>query len=178
MRAADLDQVLGLAAACPEAPQWTAANYASYLDANPKANPALIRVAIVVAQADKIAGFAAATLRPDPEPVNASQNICELDSIAVHPAARCQGVGAELLRAVLAWAVTHKATRLVLEVRASNTAALRLYRRFGLRLQGRRPRYYTHPEEDALLLDIPVTEARQKAPFSTEKVIEGGPPRC
>jgi ribosomal protein S18 acetylase RimI-like enzyme len=39
-----------------------------------------------------------------------------------------------------------------LEVRESNAAAIALYLRFGFEVKGRRPGYYRHPEEDALLL--------------------------
>ena len=41
---------------------------------------------------------------------------------------------------------------LTLEVRASNTAAIALYRACGLGCIGRRPKYYRNPPEEALLL--------------------------
>ena len=41
---------------------------------------------------------------------------------------------------------------LTLEVRASNAAAIALYRSCGLGSIGRRPNYYRQPPEDALLL--------------------------
>ena len=40
----------------------------------------------------------------------------------------------------------------MLEVRASNIAALRFYEHHSFEIAGRRPRYYTAPVEDALLL--------------------------
>lgn len=183
----DLDSVLALAAACPEAPCWTAADYAAYL-APPGPGSALLRAAFVAVLPEnpaRIPGFAAATLRPDPEapadrPTKSSPTplVCELDSLAVSPEARRRGLGSALLRAVLGWAAERGAGRLVLEVRASNAAALALYERFGLRTEGRRPRYYAHPEEDALLLGTTITSAPRRFPFSTENGIEGGPPRC
>ncbi|MGA8109749.1 MAG: GNAT family N-acetyltransferase [Acidobacteriaceae bacterium] len=182
MLAADLDAVLAIAAACPEAPRWTAADYAAYFAAS-EATPSLLRAAVVaIRPVSSILGFAAATLRPDPAATGSQSGpgstLCELDSIAVPPDGRRQGIGAALLRAALAWAAQHAARRLVLEVRASNTPALALYRRDGLRIEGRRPRYYAHPEEDALLLGTDVTFAPARNPFSTEIPIEGGPPRC
>lgn len=157
---ADLDPVLALAAASPEAPQWPQNIWASYLP--PQPHPALLRTAVVAVQHSTILGFACATLLPDSQPTDAQpasrqQNLCELDSIAVHPSARRRGIGAALLREILAWAAAQRVRRLVLEVRASNAAALRLYQSLGLAEEGRRPRYYTHPEEDALLLGTPVT---------------------
>src|SRR5204863_150181 len=44
------------------------------------------------------------------------------------------------------------ATKATMEVRGSNRAALALYDRLGFRVAARRPKYYTRPEEDALIL--------------------------
>ena len=43
---------------------------------------------------------------------------------------------------------------LSLEVRVSNHAAAALYRKFGFREVGVRPRYYANDGEDALLMDL------------------------
>jgi ribosomal-protein-alanine N-acetyltransferase len=42
--------------------------------------------------------------------------------------------------------------RATLEVRESNLAARRLYERLGFTITAKRPKYYTEPEEDALIL--------------------------
>jgi len=47
-----------------------------------------------------------------------------------------------------------QARRVHLEVRESNTAARKLYERWGFREVGRRKSYYSGPPEDALLLEI------------------------
>ena len=57
-----------------------------------------------------------------------------------------------MLGEALKWAQTFEATHAILEVRASNLAALRFYTRHKFEVVGRRPRYYTAPVEDALLL--------------------------
>jgi ribosomal-protein-alanine N-acetyltransferase len=41
-----------------------------------------------------------------------------------------------------------------LEVRESNTAAIRLYEKSGFRLTGRRIRYYQKPVENAVIMDL------------------------
>jgi len=148
---ADLDPILAIASASPEAPQWPPAAYGSYLTSDP-ASPNLLRNAIVAVLRDHIEAFAAATLLLD-----GAQNLCQLDSMAVHPQARRQGLATALLRALLEWAAFNHAHHFSLEVRASNAPAIRLYQRFGLRPEGLRPRYYAHPEEDALILGMPVT---------------------
>jgi ribosomal-protein-alanine N-acetyltransferase len=80
----------------------------------------------------------------------------EILNFAVRTESRRRGIGAALLRAVMDWGKSFPAEKAMLEVRASNLAALRFYERFGFRLAGRRPRYYSAPVEDALLLTAPI----------------------
>lgn len=75
-----------------------------------------------------------------------------INTLAVAPAARRTGLATALLRQVMAEAALAGATKATLEVRASNSAALALYGRLGFHVAAQRPRYYTHPEEDALIL--------------------------
>lgn len=77
-----------------------------------------------------------------------------LMTLAVDPAARRQGIGAELLRRALAVGRAEGARRALLEVRASNAAALRLYERAGFRQFSVREKYYTNPVEDAVLMEL------------------------
>jgi [ribosomal protein S18]-alanine N-acetyltransferase len=151
LQSGDLDVVLAIAAAFSEAPRWPRSAWPAYLaSADPKES--LLRAAFVAADGSAVLGFAAATLLLDGQ-----ENRAELDSMAVHPSARRRGLGTSLLRAVVAWAVENGARRLSLEVRASNAPALQLYARFGFLPEGRRPGYYTDPEDDALLLGMAVT---------------------
>lgn len=76
-----------------------------------------------------------------------------LMTLAVDPALRRQGFGRALLRGAMALGRAQGATRALLEVRASNTAALRLYEREGFRRVAVRPRYYVNPVEDAVLME-------------------------
>ena len=75
-----------------------------------------------------------------------------INNLAVVPEKRRQGVAAALLEHVLSEGARLKAPRTTLEVRRSNAAALKLYERFGFSVAGVRRGYYTHPEEDALIL--------------------------
>ena len=75
-----------------------------------------------------------------------------INSLAVAPALRRQGVGSELMRAVLAKAREEGATKATLEVRRSNEPARALYERLGFDVEAIRPDYYTNPREDALIL--------------------------
>lgn len=77
-----------------------------------------------------------------------------INNLAVDPAWRGRGFGRLLLRAVLDVARGEGVQRATLEVRRSNQPALRLYAGAGFAEAGVRARYYTHPEEDALLLAL------------------------
>lgn len=75
----------------------------------------------------------------------------DITNVAVFPAARRQGVGRALIQAVADYAAEQALVRVTLEVRASNAAAIALYEGFGFVQDGRRPRFYSDPTEDALL---------------------------
>jgi [ribosomal protein S18]-alanine N-acetyltransferase len=75
-----------------------------------------------------------------------------INTLAVAPAARRGGLATALLRHVMAESATAGARSATLEVRASNRAALALYTGLGFNVAGRRLKYYTQPEEDALIL--------------------------
>jgi ribosomal-protein-alanine N-acetyltransferase len=91
-----------------------------------------------------VAGLLLASLLP-PE--------AEILNIVVQPEARRHGLGLALMQAALKEMAATGVTGIRLEVRASSTAALRLYQRLGFRQTGRRPQYYHDPDEDALLLE-------------------------
>lgn len=90
-----------------------------------------------------------------------------VNSLAVDPARRRQGLASVLMRGVLAEARREGAVAATLEVRRSNEAARALYERLGFAVEAIRPDYYTNPREDALILWL-----RDLAPFDTaERVL-------
>jgi [ribosomal protein S18]-alanine N-acetyltransferase len=80
----------------------------------------------------------------------------ELLNVAVAPASRRRGVGEALVRILLREADAMGVTRVVLEVRVSNTAARSLYARLGFAPLGVRRGYYRDNGEDALVLGLPL----------------------
>ncbi len=76
----------------------------------------------------------------------------QITNIAVHPDHRRQGFGAAIVRALLRHARDCKLESVSLEVRASNTAAIELYRAAGFAEAGRRKGFYQKPVEDALVM--------------------------
>jgi ribosomal-protein-alanine N-acetyltransferase len=89
--------------------------------------------------------------------VRVAADEAEILTLAVAPDARGKGLGAALVSAASAHAHRSGAHAMFLEVKASNTQARALYRRFGFREAGRRRAYYGG-REDALILrvDLPI----------------------
>lgn len=75
----------------------------------------------------------------------------ELHKIAVSEDYQGQGIGKELMRFMLDTAAQKKVEKIFLEVRKSNHTAVRLYESFHFKLTGTRKKYYSDPEEDALI---------------------------
>ena len=75
-----------------------------------------------------------------------------ITNVAVHPAFRRQHVGQQLLQGVLARAHELGCRQAVLEVRASNTGAQRMYARFGFAPVAVRKHYYNDNNEDAIVM--------------------------
>jgi [ribosomal protein S18]-alanine N-acetyltransferase len=73
-------------------------------------------------------------------------------TIASHPNARGKGVGELLLLALIHRGTEVGARWMTLEVRASNTVAQNLYRKYTFKEMGVRRRYYSDNGEDALVM--------------------------
>lgn len=76
----------------------------------------------------------------------------DMMNVAVHPDFRRQGVGKQLILALIQELKARNVHCLTLEVRASNETAISLYEKLGFEQIGRRPNYYRHPKEDALIM--------------------------
>ena len=76
----------------------------------------------------------------------------QVNNVAVRPEHRGKGFGRALVESALAHGRAAGALTALLEVRRSNLAAQRLYLRLGFVQVGERLRYYSHPDEDALVL--------------------------
>jgi ribosomal-protein-alanine acetyltransferase len=147
LAAKDLDAVLVLAADSLEAPHWNRRDYEQILTAEPADR--LLRCGLVADSGGNVAGFAVVSwLR--------QEAAAEVEGLFVELNCRRQGVGSALIAACMAWAAKAGASAVQLEVRASNTAAHALYRRYGFSTAGVRRAYYSAPTEDALVLQAPL----------------------
>lgn len=143
MRPADLDAVVVLAAGLPHVSRWPREAYLAALD--PHGAPPRIALVALDEPAGPLTGFALASIIT-PQ--------AELEMVAVAAGAQRRGIGRGLLTALIEELRAAAVSEFLLEVRPSNAPALALYRGLGWRETGRRSRYYSDPEEDALLMSL------------------------
>lgn len=136
MTLADVDAVLALEQSVQAYP-WTRGNFCDALDSG--------YLCFVDESAGEIRGYA--VLMPGVDEA-------ELLTIGVAAAYQRQGLGGAMLSEMLAAAVGKSLTRVFLEVRASNLAAIALYCRAGFAEIGVRRAYYHNSDgsEDALVM--------------------------
>lgn len=133
----DLDAIAAIARASFARP-WTRDMFAQELSTQPLSRSYVLRT-----EAGEVAAFCTCWLVIDELHIN---------TIAVDPSHRRRGLARELLAHVLADARSMGARRALLEVRASNVAAIGLYEAFGFTADTIRKGYYPDPPEDALVL--------------------------
>ena len=78
--------------------------------------------------------------------------VADLEFLLVAPERRRAGLGSALLQDWIERVRETGALETFLEVRASNEAAIRLYRAAGFSAKGLRKRYYSRPVEDAVVM--------------------------
>jgi ribosomal-protein-alanine N-acetyltransferase len=76
----------------------------------------------------------------------------DMMNVAVHPDHRRRGIAQMLIGQLMQDLKQRDNLHLSLEVRATNAPAITLYEKLGFETVGRRPNYYRHPKEDALIL--------------------------
>jgi [ribosomal protein S18]-alanine N-acetyltransferase len=133
----DLDEVAALEARCFTNP-WTRDMLARELAQSDVACIFVLRL-----PDRQLAGFCSCWIVADELHVN---------TLVIDLPYRQRGLGVGLMQWVMEEAARRGATRATLEVRESNEAARRLYASLGFEVVARRSRYYSQPDEDALIL--------------------------
>jgi ribosomal-protein-alanine N-acetyltransferase len=82
-------------------------------------------------------------------------------NVATHPDERRRGHARRLLEHIVEFAVRHGCRYVTLEVRRGNLGAVKLYRQFGFRPVGIRPRYYAEDAEDAVVMLLELGAAKR-----------------
>lgn len=135
MQAKDTDAVAGLEKEIFSQP-WSSQGF---LDAINLDNT----VFLVAEEKDAIVGYVGMYLSVDEG---------EITNVAVSEESRRRRVGDRLLKELLAIGREKGISHIVLEVRVSNTAAIRLYEQNGFTLCGTRRGFYEFPKEDAYVM--------------------------
>ncbi len=133
----DLSQVQQLLEAAPGAANWPEATIRTSINSSQT-------LAFAAEEEGTIAGFIFGTdVALEAEILN----------LAVRPQSRRRGIATALVYHLLRhWQLRH-VQGIFLEARESNLAAINFYERLGFRQIGRRKKYYSEPEEDALVLE-------------------------
>ena len=141
--AADLAAILALETAFPARQRWSETMWDEELSAADRQ--------VLVAELREVA--AVATIR-------LSDGVADLNRIIVAEDQRKLGYGAALLSEGIQWATGRGATRMLLEVRADNAAARRMYDRLGFTKLACRSDYY-EPGVDAVVMQLTIREGLQ-----------------
>ena len=143
---ADIEGVIQLERGILEAPHWAGAEYAAMLA--PESGS--VRRCLFVAEEELgLIGFAVGKVIGI-----GLESSSELESVAVAASARRAGIGRVLCAAVIDWCGAQGAAAIELEVRAAGMGAIALYSGLGFVVEGRRPRYYREPVDDAVLMRL------------------------
>lgn len=134
-------RVAEITRACPEAAQWSADAYRSFVSAESSGLAA--QVIFVVEAQGGLAGFIV---------LRSASGELEILNLGIAPEMRRQRAGSDLLRAAFAWAQEYRCREAFCEVRESNARAQAFYAAHGFARKGRRTGYYAQPAEDALIL--------------------------
>ena len=76
----------------------------------------------------------------------------DITNVAVHPEYRRLGIACQMLEQLMEQGATRGIQRYTLEVRVSNTAAVKLYQKLGFASVGIRKNFYAFPTEDAMIM--------------------------
>ncbi len=82
------------------------------------------------------------------------ENEAHILNIATHPAYRKKGYASQLITHALAYFKDNNVTDFYLEVREGNMGAINLYTQYGFEKIGKRRKYYTETNEDALVMHL------------------------
>jgi len=146
MQLADIPQVIAVEQAAYTM-QWPQKAYEYELTGNALAHYFVLRTTLHLDPAESdLIGMAGFWLLADE---------AHISTIAVYPSWRRHGLGEWLLINIIEEAQNLGAVVATLEVRPSNQAALALYQKYNFAEVGRRPRYYSDNNEDALILTSP-----------------------
>ena len=152
MSALDIDTVAALEAEIFSMP-WSAQGFADTLHREDV-------LFLVAYEEEKLLGYAG---------VYCTLDEGEITNVAVEQTARRCGIGRALMETLIRALADRGIFRIVLEVRASNEPAIRLYEQTGFSVAGTRKNFYEKPTEDAyVMVREPVVSYSAGVPLSLQ----------
>lgn len=139
---ADIPAIMALASRASSAAHWSVERYQDLFTNSPPR-----RIGLLIEERSLVCAFLIGRVL-DRE--------IELENIVVADSQRRLGLGKQLLEEFRKISQTEGARAIFLEVRETNLPARKLYQKCGFAENGRRRGYYTHPEEDAVLYQLPL----------------------
>lgn len=136
MRESDIDRILEIERES-FSPPWSREAFLLELTKN------ILAKYIVVEVDEKVVGYGGIWLIIDEGHVT---------NIAVDKEYRGLGLGNKLLEGLIQLCIDRDIKHITLEVRKSNEVAKSLYKKYGFKEYGIRPRYYTDNNEDAIIM--------------------------
>lgn len=94
-----------------------------------------------------------------------------IGTFAIHPDFQKKGIGPQFLAFIFSQLIPENILKVFLEVRQSNTQAIKLYRKFGFDIDGERKNYYHDNGETAVLMSAPIKNADFYENFLEENLI-------
>lgn len=152
----DVARILEIERAASTAAHWREEEYAAILaragSTRAGANAAgATRVVLVAEERGRVLGFMVA---------QAATVEWEIENVVVETQARRRRLASQLVERLLDIAASRHAISVLLEVRESNAAARALYENSGFAQVGHRAKYYSNPEEDAVIYRLDLRRNR------------------
>lgn len=135
LRTEDLDEVCRIEESSFSMP-WKREDFQGLIDSDNS-------IYLVILADDRVAGAAGYTFNGFDGYIN---------NVVIDVDRRGQGLGKVLMKELLAVGRKNGVPEFTLEVRVSNTPAIKLYESFGFKSEGVRKNFYERPTEDALVM--------------------------
>jgi len=149
MRLEDLDEVMRIEKLSFKNP-WSKFYFLHELNLNPDSLLITMIYKDKVKNLEKIMGYA---------DIWVEKNLFHIANIAIAPSFRNKGFGSLLLNFIFNFANSMQIKKISLEVRVSNFAAIRLYKKFNFKIIKVLQEYYFDNREDAYLMEAEVKKS-------------------
>jgi ribosomal-protein-alanine N-acetyltransferase len=148
VRKGDIDRIIDIERSWRHLSHWSIDSYYRLLNDDSFTSSFVAEIESETGHAD-IVGFVIFHIAAD---------VSEIYNIAVESSYARSGIGHQLMAAAIEESARRKASKVVLEVRKSNKAAINFYLKFSFRSAGERKNYYSNPVEDAYVMELEISD--------------------